>query len=153
MEINANNYLVNGQLDLQQIPREHIRGVEESCVNLARMDRLKAAGFMILSGTAAIGDKVLMPMAVAIIAFEIAEIAASILFLPLIIIYPLYSLTTSLVAIGGGLAAFGLYIGHRDLLVPNVKNYSDEFFKKALTSWNSASQWDAEVKRISLIEF
>ncbi len=150
MAINeVNNYLVNGQLDLTIVPREKSRDVEESCVNLARMERLKAAGFMILSGTAALGDKVLMPLAVAIVAFEVADLAAGILLLPLIIIYPLYSLTSSLVGICGGLAAFGLYMGYRDLIAPNVKNYSDEFFKKALTHWKDSNDWYTQAERVT----
>lgn len=150
MAINeVNNYLANDQLDLQLIPREKSRDVEESCINLARLERLKAAGFMILSGTAALGDKVLMPLAVAIVAFEVADLAAGILFLPLIIIYPLYSLTSSLIGICAGLAAFGLYMGYRDSVVPNVKNYSDEFFKKAVAHWNGANDWYTQAGRVT----
>ncbi|MBS0630122.1 MAG: hypothetical protein JSS30_07880 [Verrucomicrobia bacterium] len=145
----VSNYLVNNQLDLEQIPQELSREVEESCINLARMDRLKAAGLLILSGTAAIGDKLLMPLAVVIVAFQVADLAASIFLLPLAIIYPLYNLTSSLAGICAGLASFGLYMGYRDTVAANVKNYSDEFFAMAKASWESSKHWYNEADRVA----
>lgn len=143
-----NNNLVASwaQVDLTQI--QSPEDAENDCVNTARMERLKSAGLMILSGTAALGDKVFMPLAVALVAFEVAELVAGIVLFPLAIIYPLYELVSSLAGICLGLAAFGAYMGYRDAAVPNIKNYADEFFNSAQEHWSCSNHWYGQADRV-----
>jgi len=144
-----NKYLDGNQLDLTRITEVEAPKVKEACINQARMDRLQSAGYMFLSGTAALGDKVLMPSAVAIVAFQVAEIVSGLLLFPLAIVYPLYTMSCCLFTICGGLGAFGLYMGYRNDLVPNVKNYSDEFFKMAQAHWNTSNHWYHQAERLN----
>lgn len=142
----VNNNFNWHQIDLTQI--QSPEDAENDCINDARMERLKSAGLMILSGTAALGDKVFMPLAVALVAFEIASLVAGIVLFPLAIIFPLYDLVSSLAGIGLGLAAFGAYIGYRDAAVPNIKNYANEFFKSAQDHWNCSNHWYSQADRV-----
>lgn len=136
------------RFNLNAIPQDQADAVENYCLNSARLERLKSAGLMILSGTAALGDKVLMPLAVALIAFQVAELVVGIVFIPLAIIYPVYELVTDLTAIGLGLGMFGAYMGYRNGTDVKLKEYSDEFFKSSRTHWDHSDHWYAQAKAV-----
>lgn len=136
------------RFDLNTIPQDRAEEVESHCLNQGRLERLKSAGLMILSGTAAIGDKVLMPLAVALIAFQISQLVVGLVFIPLAIIYPVYELVTDLAAICLGLGVFGAYMGYRNGTDVKLKEYSDTFFKSSKTHWDHSDHWYAQAKAV-----
>lgn len=107
----------------------------DQCNFDGHMERLKSAGLMILTGTVAMGEKVIIPLAVAIVAFQVASIAASILFCPLFLLPGLYDLTASLAGLALGFAAFGAYVGFANGS-DKTKNYMEELFNRSVAHWN-----------------
>jgi hypothetical protein len=125
-------------VDVKKVQPEQVDNVAGKCLYDARMERLKSAGLMVLTGGAALGDKLIV-FGFALIAFQVASLFAPFISFPLMILPSFYEMGVSIVEIGLGLGIFGLFMGYTDRLASKEPGHANKFYADALGHWDYAN--------------
>jgi len=143
MSVKNDCYMVGPQpqwysVDLDKVTDKEKNKVASKCLSDARFERLKAASFIVLTGAAALGNR-LVELTAALGALILASYFAPVLAFPVAFSETLYEMVETAVVLSMGLGLFGLFLGYTNSLSSDTPSYAAGFYADAQEHWDYAT--------------